>query len=182
MRIKRLAFLAPLAVMVVGSCSTMQLTTDYDREVDFSQYATFDVLPGAEIKSYLLQERLEDAAVAALEARGLKRVRGDADLLIALHGRLSRQTEIIEGSFGYARGRWGYWGPYGYRGTTGVATIREVPVGTLVVDVVDARTKQLAWQAVASDTLDPQASPDEKVYRINKAMERIFAGFPPKAQ
>ena len=63
---------------------------------------------------------------------------------------------------------------------TSTTTAREVPVGTLIIDVVDAKEKKLVWQAVASDTIDTNARADERDYRIKKAMEKIFAGFPPK--
>ena len=182
MRITRPTLVAALAVLIVTSCSTMKLSSDYDRSVDFSRHRTFDIQPGDEIKSYLLQERLEAAVIAALEVTGLTRVRADADLLVVLHGRKDSKTEISATSFGYQWGGWGYWVPYGYSGSTASTRVREVPVGTLVVDVVDARSKKLIWQAVASDTLDPHASPDKKVYRINAAMERILAGFPPKTK
>ena len=166
----------------LAACSTMSLTTDYDRNTDFSKYATFEFIPAKEIKNPLIRERVENAIAKQLETKGLKAASGSADLLVAAHGRLDSQTQIDYTSFGYGWGGWGgYWGGYGGMGTT-TATAREIPVGTLIIDLVDGQTKKLVWQAVASDTLDPSATPEEREYNINAKMKKIFAGYPPQAK
>ena len=37
------------------------------------------------------------------------------------------------------------------------AVVSEVPVGTLVVDLVDGKKKELVWRGIASDTLNTDA-------------------------
>ncbi len=41
------------------------------------------------------------------------------------------------------------------------STVQQIPVGTLVIDLVDAKAKQLVWRGTASDTIDQDASPEE---------------------
>jgi hypothetical protein len=181
MRIAPIVLVAPLALTVLVSCSTMNLSTDFDKSNDFTRYKTFDLMPGNEMKSYLQQERLEDAVVAALADKGFSRAATGADFFVALHGRVDTHSEVTQSSsFGYAAVGWGYWAPYGYSGTTATTTARQVPLGTLVLDIVDASTRKLVWQAVASDTLTPHASADSKVSRLNSAIKRVLASFPPK--
>lgn len=172
------------AALVAASCSTMSVTTDYDRSANFTSYKTFDFIPAEEMKNSFLRERIEDAITAQLVAKGFTRSSDNPDFLIAGRGKLGKETHFDTTSFGYGMGGWGgYWGPYGGAGMGSSTTVaREVPVGTLIIDVVDAKAKKLVWQAIASDTLDPNARPDEREYRINKAMEKIFAGFPPSAK
>ncbi len=167
--------------LVTGACSTMSVSTDYDRGANFTAYKTFDLIPAPEVKNPLVRERVDAAIVTQLEAKGMTRSAANPDILIAAHGKVSSETHFDTTSFGYGMGGWGgYWGPYGGAGMASSTTVaREVPVGTLIIDVVDAKAKKLVWQAIASDTLDPNARPDEREYRINKAMEKIFAGFPP---
>jgi hypothetical protein len=176
-----------LAALALAGCSTMTVSTDYDRTASFAAYKTFDFIPPQEIKNPLVRQRIEDAITAQLQAKGLTRSSENPDLLIAGHGRLSSETHFDTTSFGYGMGGWGgYWGPYGGYGGAGMGSsttvAREVPVGTLIIDLVDAGTKKLVWQAVASDTLDPGATAEERDYRINKAMEKIFAGYPPQGK
>ena len=52
-------------------------------------------------------------------------------------------------------------------------------VGTLVVDVVDARGKKLAFRATASDTVSDNPQKNEK--KIHKAVEKMFAKYPGNA-
>ncbi len=126
-----------------------------------------------------MRERIESAIAQQLEAKGLRRAGGRADLLVAAHLRLDKETEIDTTHFGYGWGRWGYWG---YRGPGAtVTTVRQVPVGTLIVDLVDARDRKLVWQGVASDTLSPRSSAAEKDEAVRKAVAAIFASYPPGA-
>jgi hypothetical protein len=55
-------------------------------------------------------------------------------------------------------------------------------VGTLFVDLVDAGEKKMVWQGVASATLDSRATADDKDYRVNNAVKKMFARFPPKTK
>ena len=183
--------LALALVLALGAagCSTMTVSTDYDKTASFAAYKTFDFIPAEEVKNPLIRQRIEDAITTQLQAKGLTRSADSPDLLIAGHGKLSSETHFDTTSFGYGMGGWGggYWGGYrgygAYGGMGSSTTVaREVPVGTLIIDVVDAKGKKLIWQAVASDTLDTNARADERDYRINKAMEKIFAGFPPKTK
>lgn len=188
---RKTGVLALALVLALGAagCSTMTVSTDYDRTAAFAAYKTFDFIPAQEVKNELIRARIESAIEAQLVTKGLARSAENPDLLIAGHGKLDSQTQFDTTSFGYGWGGWGgYWGPYGgygaYGGGMGTTTTvaREVPVGTLILDVVDAKTKKLVWQAVASDTLDTNATAEERDWRINKAMEKIFAGFPPKTK
>lgn len=183
----RRMLLATPCLLVLGAlvaCSTLQVNSDYDRAVDFSGYTTFDVLPAPEIKSPLVYERIVTAVEAELTGKGLRRETGSPALLVALHGRLSKQTQLDTTSYGYGWGRgWGYYGRWGYGGAgSTTTTVREVPVGMLIIDLVDAREKKLVWQGTASDTLDPQSSPEKKDQRVKEAIKEMLASFPPPSK
>ena len=61
------------------------------------------------------------------------------------------------------------------------STVSEIPVGTLIIDLVDAGKKQLVWRGTASKTLEPDASPETKEKNINEAVQKMFANYPPGA-
>ncbi len=179
MRVRRLLLPALLLVLGAAACSTIKVSTDYDRTVDFRSYSTFDLLAAREVKNALMRERIEGAIAQQLQAKGLRRTGARADLLVATHFKLDSTTEIDTTHFGYAWGRWGYWG---YRGPgAAVTTVRQVPVGTLIIDLVDARERKLVWQGVASDTLRPRSSAAEKDEAVREAVAAIFASYPPGA-
>lgn len=177
MRHTRTGVVTALIAAALASCSTITVSTDYDRKADFASYATFELRSGESMKNRLMRERIEAALVRELEARGLARAAGRVDLWVSAHVRMSNEKQIDTTRFGYGWGRWGYWGG-------GVATtrVRKVPVGTLIVDIVDAREKQLVWQGVASDAIDPGASVDERDRMVNAMVARMLADYPPSVR
>jgi hypothetical protein len=71
-------------------------------------------------------------------------------------------------------GGWGWrWG-----GGMATTTVDKIPVGQLVIDVGDAKTKKLLWMANSSDTLADK--PDKNQKKLDKALNKIFKDFPPK--
>ena len=76
-------------------------------------------------------------------------------------------------------------GGYGYRyggmGGMGTATttVSEYTVGTLVVDMFDAKTKNLVFRGTAEDEISDKAEKNAK--KLDKAIEKLFKNFPPTA-
>ncbi len=74
-------------------------------------------------------------------------------------------------------------GGYGYRyggmGGMGTAstTVSEYTVGTLVVDMFDAKTKNLVFRGTAEDELSD--NPEKNAKRLEKASDKLFKDFPP---
>jgi hypothetical protein len=165
------------ALGALGACSTVTTSADYDKSTDFSKYKSYqwkDVDPG---QNAILEKRIKEAVNLALSARGLKRVEDGADLLVVHHARLSKETQINSYNTGWGYG-WGRWG-YG-RGMGTTTTIQEIPVGTLIVDLVDTKAREMVWRGTASRTLDPTRSPEQKEKALNAAVQKMFDGFPPK--
>jgi hypothetical protein len=86
---------------------------------------------------------------------------------------LTRETEIHTYNTGWRYGwRWRRPGPT-------VATVEQIPMGTLIVDLVDATAKELVWRGTATDTLKPRATPAEKEAPLSRAIAKMLEGFPP---
>jgi hypothetical protein len=47
----------------------------------------------------------------------------------------------------------------------------------LVIDLYDAKTKQLIWRGSAQDTLSDKATQNEK--KLDKGVAKMFKAFPP---
>lgn len=167
-----------LVAVGLGACSTLSVNTDYKPGTDFSKYRTFAFREVEDIKNTILVARIENALANQLTAKGLTRNDASPDLWVVPHPRLSKQTQISTYNSG-----WGYgygWRGYGAGMGTTTSTVQEIPVGTLVVDLVDVKAKELVWRGTASDTLKESATPEERDKNLNAAMAKLFENFPPK--
>jgi hypothetical protein len=176
---KRILALVAGGVLAAAGCSTLSISTDYDKAADFSSYRTFTWKDTGELKDSLWSKRIEGVFTDTLAAKGLKRVDSGGDLWVAAHPRLSKEMQINTYNTG-----WGYgYGWYGYGGMgMATTTVTEIPVGTLMIDLVDAKKKELVWRGVASDTLntDPSRTPEDREKKLRDVAAQMFAGYPPK--
>jgi hypothetical protein len=171
MKAKSLALF--LTTAFVGCASSVTTSVDYDRSIDFSRYRTYGWLQPARLGNDILERRLTTAIDRALAARGL--VRSDTpDLYVAMHGRLRKEVQYTAYDTGWGYG-WRRWGP----GPTRVRR-EEIPVGTLFVDLVDAKDKELVWRGTATTPIDKTASAEEREAAVGEAVEKLFAAYPPK--
>ena len=58
--------------------------------------------------------------------------------------------------------------------------MRDILVGTLVIDIADAKKGQLAWRGMGVKEVDTQAKPEKRDKSINNAVKKIFKNYPPK--
>ena len=71
-------------------------------------------------------------------------------------------------------------GGYRWGGGMGTATtsVSEFQVGSLIVDMFDAKTKELFWRGVGVDELSDKSDKNQK--KIVSATQKMFKNFPPK--
>jgi hypothetical protein len=159
-----------LAVLVGGCAPSISVHTDYQPGTNFSAYRTFTLGNDGDLNPLAIQ-RIRTALVAQLTAKGLSQAQSDGDLSVRVHVRMRVDTKVDVWSSG--------WG-YGYYGGNYV-DVRNVPMGTLVVDLVDRAKSQAVWRGVAESTVDQNATPQESEQHINAATEKMFRDFPPKS-
>jgi hypothetical protein len=53
-------------------------------------------------------------------------------------------------------------------------------MGTLVVDIADAKKGQLAWRGMGVKEVNQQTKPEKREKNINEAVKKIFKNYPPK--
>ena len=172
------------AVMAaLASCAGQQVKTDYDPEVGFSQYHTFAMVTRPDnVSQQLLDNRVQGAVEARLEAKGLREVdRGQADLLVG-YGVIDRTHVEVEQP-GWGWGPWWLWRwgvPWPYTINQTVYTYTD---GTVVVHLMDARTHRVIWQAQTPDAIDlPVGNPAKSEHQVDVAVSKLFSRFPPRTQ
>jgi Domain of unknown function (DUF4136) len=170
------ALLAVFALAAAVGCSTLKTTADWDKTTDFSRYRTWGWKEDGSIKNDIIARRIQSLLGAELGKKGLTRADDNPDLWVAVHVRLSKETQV-----NYYNSGWGYGWRGGYYGGMGMstATVQEIPVGTLVVDLVDGRAKELVWRGTATDTLKPERTPEEKEKALGEAFAKLFEKYPP---
>jgi hypothetical protein len=154
-----------------------EISFDFDRATDFTAFKRYAWVRGTAINDEINHNRIVSAVNTQLGARGLIQVPpGDnPDILVAYHATFDKNLQIN----GFSSG----WGGYRFAGSRmGSARAEEILVGSLVVDVVNARTKNIVWRGMATKDIDVNASPDKREKNINRAAEKLFKNYPPKAK
>src|SRR5437870_7682548 len=166
---KMLVSIATFFVFVAASFAE-QVKTDYDHSANFGQYKTYS-WEKVQTKDPLLVDRIKSAVNSALTAKGWTLVPSGGDVeVFAIETTQNRQTlDTFYNGFGGGR-RWGGFGD----ATTTVETYK---VGTLVIDLFDAKTEKLIWRSSSSDTLSDNA--DKNTKNLNKGVNKMFQHFPP---
>lgn len=165
-----------LLILFAAGCSSFSVDTDYDAGADFSKYRTWSWFSGP--KPYepgldgLTEQRIRAAVEAQLPGRGLGKAES-GDLLVTFHVSVNRRIEVTPTTVGFGYG----WGPahVGYS-TNDVRTYDE---GTLILDLVDAKTRHLVWRGTARGTVHQGYAPEERTQRINEAVHGILENYPP---
>lgn len=182
--------LLPLVVACLSGCDSMQIRHDYDPAADFSRLKTYAWMAAREgavqdprLDSSLLESRVQGAVDVELGTKGYapETVGAQADFLVGYFATLDKKVDVsvMNDYYGYGPGpgwRYGYWG-----GPSSVY-VDEYEEGTLILDIVDAKTKKLLWRGSATDRVDLSSSPERKQERIRDAVRRILATFPPPAK
>jgi hypothetical protein len=164
--------LAAATLVLAGCESTPRTRSDYDPSADFSAYRTFAFvsdMPEQRTEAYesLVIRHLQQAARNEMEARGYGYTTEDPDLLIGFS--VTTQDKIRVNTWGGGP----YWaGPYRGWGATEV-DVRQYTEGTLIIDLIDARKRQVVWQGVAQGTVT-EAKIRQMDERIPKAVAAIF--------
>jgi len=168
--------------LVVPGCSSFQVHSDYNPDVDFAQYGSFAWLPrpaegdkSAQVDG-LLYQRIERAVNNNLAAKGMRLVddQADASLLVTEHINVEQKLQVNTTNYGYGYGRWGYYGG-GYQQTN----VDQYEEGTLMIDFIDAKSKQLVWRGTAQSRLRNLKTPEERNKRVREAVNAILERYPP---
>lgn len=174
-----------MTALLAACASGPTVKSDYDHQANFAQYQTFGYMSplGTDKAGYntLLTERLKSAARGQMEMRGYTYSASNPDLLLNFGAKLQQQTEVTPGFapmgpyYGYRTGFYGGWPGYGWGDD-----VYQYTEGTLSVDLVDARRRQLVWEGVAvGEVQNPDSAGSSQ--NVDNVVARIFAKYPFRA-
>ena len=174
-RLTKVIVLIGLALFLANASFAQQVKTDYDRAAHFSQYKTYS-WEKVQTPDPLWVGRIKAAVDAALAAKGWTQVESGGDIsIVAIE--INRDHQTLNTYYDDFGGGWRWHGFGGFGEST--TTFDTYTVGTLVVDLFDAKTKNLAWRDVPSGMLSDKS--DKNIKSLNRGVQKLFQHFPSDA-
>jgi hypothetical protein len=164
--------LAVLTLTMLTACSGLKVAAVHDENTDFSRFRTYAWIEGVPARDPAIESQIHEAIDRELPFKGLAKAKEPIvpDLLVST-------SVSVEANRIVQPDQWGYdLGPVGM-GSSRV-NVLTLPMGTLLVDLVDARTRKLVWRGQASRAVDREISEEA----IRKAVRDVFRGYPPEAE
>lgn len=172
---KTIKLLSILGLFILTSCSSVYVNTDYDKKANFASYKTYAYSKASVDKleiSDLDKKRILYAIDDAMPSKGFSKS-DNPDVLISVFTKERERVNVYSSmGWGYGYG-WG-WGPNWGMGYTNTTT---TPEGTLYIDIIDAKTKELVWQGIGTGYLTTDS--EKKDERIAEFVAKILEKYPP---
>ena len=177
--LRRSLLVAGALAVAVSGCATMNVSSHVERGLDFTQYHTYnwgpaDALPTQDPrldKDPFFHDHIQGAVEKALARKGLTlSTSGRPDLLFHYHANVTQRLDVNRLDQGY-----GYCTAEGCPGG-----VTEYEAGTIVLDVVDARTNRVIWRGWAQDRLSRIVDNRDRMAReIDEAVTQMMKQLPP---
>ena len=175
-----------LLVAAIAGCSTISVTADYDPEEDFSVYHTYTWIPrnpqatgNPRLDTPMHHDRVREAVDRVLAQKGFRKVGDDPDFWITFHQAVEQKLDVRTMNSGYHSGYYG--GGRGWTMSVPETRVTEYAQGTFVIDIADAREKELVWRGIATGRLSKTPpGPAEQREQFFQVATEILVDFPPR--
>jgi Domain of unknown function (DUF4136) len=175
---RRLPLYGVLLAALAVACTSPKVGYDYDRSVNFSRYHTYAWVSSAQeatgdrrLDSSLVDARIRAAIDRHLREKGFATTQGGPDFLVAYHVAMK---DMMKGA-----STQNYIGDRAHGTFTTISDIQPYHEGAFTLDIVDAGSHQLIWQASAKADVDQSLGPEERDERINHIVQAMLSHFPP---
>jgi Domain of unknown function (DUF4136) len=161
-----------LCLLVICFISTIasgqQVSVNYNHSQSFAQYHTYawGGNNSNQVQNSILAQVAEQDVNTALQGKGLKMVKENEnpDLIVTASGGMKEQTSYSA------------WGMRGIGGGMGGITPEQNVIGTLIVDLYDAKGQTLLWRGIAQNTLNQNGAKNQQM--VEKAVQKMFKQWP----
>ena len=169
-------------LLLFAGCSSMQVTTDYNPDYDFSKLKKTAILypKNSDDTVTLAQQRFAKAIAEQMRQKGfIITDKEHADFYTLFHLNVTERRQIVTdyqmvGVYPY------YPGYYGYGMAVPIQHEYTWTEGKFIVDTVDPRDNRIFWRGVATDRLKEFDTPRERIEYIRKVVAEVLNNFPPK--
>lgn len=160
-------------IFLIYSCAPTprQVVIDYDQDARFREYQTFywsdEILSESANQplfyNSLVKKRIKEAVKSELEGRGYRLDETNPDLIVNAHMIVEEKTEYQNNAYT----------PYRYYYPDNVR-INNYKEGTLAIDLIDRKMRQLVWQGYYTGQFVDAKTPEDKSRVIRDAVSLIF--------
>ncbi|MBC7486955.1 MAG: DUF4136 domain-containing protein [Cytophagaceae bacterium] len=193
-----------LIILLLSSCASTAVFSDYNRSLDFKSYKTFAWLPKTHdpkndgpFDNQIVETNIKNLGSGELKSRGYKVDVDEPDLLIDFYVDVANKVDHVSTPvYGYAYNyNSNFARPYNnnlysYRNSyyNNNSYINSVPVvvgynnqdipyeeGTLTILIIDRKTNTLVWKGWSVGTVTDESSFE---YELPSDMRRLFKEFP----
>ncbi len=168
-------FKTAIFLFLITSCAPIYVNYDYDKQVDFTKYKTYNYYSDLETGlSDLDTNRLLNVLDAKMKAKGYELSR-TPDFFINIQSReysSERRNSVGVGVGGSGR-------------NVGGGISIGLPIGQakvsrqITIDFIDENGKGLFWQAISESAFNPNAAPEKREERLRAIVEKVFSQYPP---
>jgi Domain of unknown function (DUF4136) len=161
----RRPFLILIFMITLVTTCYGKVVVDYNKDFNFASIKTYGWMKGTPADA-LMEQRIVKAVESQLAKHGVQKTDSTPDVFVVT--RVLTREDISIRDWGYSPFGWGR-----------DININKYLVGTLVVDILDAKNEQLVWRGIADGTLsDKPEKIEAKIYQVT---EKMFEKFPPKS-
>lgn len=172
-------------LLVLQSCSGIQVSQDYVRGYNFAALKTFTWKPNASgeygVKdNELMDRRIRRAIVEQLTAKSYiftESLSSDFFVSYQLTVEQKLSSSGATGSISLGRSSFGGFGGIGISSGSSVHSYDE---GTLLIDITEPLEDQLIWRGTSTQSVDKHSDPSKSTVIINETVAKILAQFPPE--
>jgi hypothetical protein len=164
----RFALCAMLMCVTSAIAGAQQVSVNYNHSQSFTPFHTYawgsDNANQVQ-NSILAQVAMQDID-SALQGKGWQKVEvsQNPDVLVTASGGLKQQTSYSA------------WGMRGIGGGMGGITPEQNVIGTMIVDLYDAKNQSLIWRGIAQNTLNNNGNKNQQI--VQKAVAKMFQQWP----
>jgi len=165
---KRYVLSAMLLCITSAIAIAQQVSVNYLPNASFGQYHTYawGSNNANQVQDSILAQVVKQDIDSAMQSKGFSLVTEDKspDIIVTGNGGMKQQTSYQA------------WGMRGIGGGMGSITPQQNVIGTLIVDLFDAKTQSLLWRGIAQDTLTNNGAKNQKL--VQNAVTKMFKQWP----
>jgi uncharacterized protein DUF4136 len=164
----RYVLCAMLACLASAVAFGQTVSVNYNRSQSFSQYHTYTWASNNanQIQNSILAQQAKSDIDSAMQGKGFRLVpeSENPDIILTASGGMKQQTSYSA------------MGMRGFGGGMGTITPEQNVIGTMIVDLYDAKSKSLVWRGIAQNTLTNNGNKNSQM--VSKAVVKMFKQWP----
>ena len=162
-------FAVVVLTLFVSTLAFAQKTNiDWDRSANFANFHTYMWEKSPHPAIGLWGPRIIDAIDKQLQAKGLTKVDSNPDMWVVYSNSIHDQKEVVGTGYGFGPSwGWGGWDQAPVMYNTYVTKI-----GTLVVELADAKDKELLWRGSVTNTITDNSN--KNINNLDKSVNKLF--------